>query len=71
MIVATCETSNFSFIALGSDHAGAERAIFRVFAKHCRQYEINQTEFEKDWRDAIRYVDLQDGQGARDGEKIT
>ena len=66
MRLATLETANFSFLALGATTEEAKTAMKKAWATHKRQYKATDT-----WLDVcedVHYTTIEPGQALRDGE---
>lgn len=72
VIVATLDTSHFTFQAVGRDREEAEAAMVAGFRRHCREYTGADRAF---MRNAIidgevRFAEIPIGGAARDGEPL-
>lgn len=73
MWIASWESRNFSFMAMGKSKEHAKDALTDGLRAHGKQYGLEGDWFARqydDWHEEINYVRLAAGECARDGERI-
>lgn len=73
MWIATWESRNFSFMAMGATKAKARDALLDGLEAHGRQYGLELEWYARqydDWQEEINYARLRPGDCLRDGELI-
>ena len=69
--LATLESRNFGFTAMGKTKAAARAALVEGLALHGRQYDCEPNWWEwNGWEDEVHLVELGGGECLRDGDTM-
>jgi hypothetical protein len=69
MILATLDTSNFNFVALGRDQAHAEQIMRRAWNAHRRDYGRDVWTYDE-ISDSVNFAEISVGTALRDGSPL-